>query len=76
MSDFPNDLRRCCHEVMVEHSTPGSAVRQRHPEGLTAADVLDEIRLKRPDAFPLCTWLDVHDEMTALYGKAPNRTSA
>lgn len=64
-----SDFRDACHEVMVLHSTPESEVRARHPKGLTAIDVLDEVRLlKGADAFPLCTWLDAHDELTALYG--------
>lgn len=40
-----------------------------YPDGVTAADVLTEIREKHHGAFPLCTWLDVHDEMTKFYGR-------
>ena len=72
-----SDFRDACHEVMVLHSTPDSEVRARHPKGMTARDVLDEVRLlKGADAFPLCTWLDAHDELTALYGEAPRRANA
>ena len=45
-------------------------VRARYPEGLTAGDVLTEIRHKHGgDAFPLCTWLDVHEELSGFYGR-------
>jgi hypothetical protein len=40
----------------------------RYPEGLTAIEVLEEIRRKEPGAFPLCTWLDVHDVLAEFYG--------
>lgn len=57
-------LRDACREVMGDPE-----VQARYPKGLTAADVLTEIRVKRPDAFPLVSWLDVHDEMTEFYGR-------
>lgn len=59
-----NDLRRCCGEVMDD-----AEVRGRYPNGLSAADILTEIRVKRPGAFPLVSVLDVCDEMNALYPK-------
>lgn len=50
--------------VMAEPET-----RDAHPDGLTAADVLDCIRQRfGADAFPLVSVLDVHDELTAFYG--------
>ncbi len=57
-------LSDAIREVMRDDGT-----RFKYPEGMTAVDVLDEIRLKfGPDVFPLCTWLDVHDDITAMYG--------
>lgn len=56
-------LLDACREVMQDPE-----VGKRYPRGLTAADVLDEIRLKHPGAFPLVSWLDVHDEMKAFFG--------
>lgn len=53
-----------CREVMNDAS-----LRPKYPKGMTAVDVLEEIRARDPEAFPLCTWLDVHDEMSAFYGR-------
>lgn len=46
-------------------------VKARYPDGLTGAEVLAEIRHDDPDAFPLCTELDVIDELKAIYGDRP-----
>ena len=57
-------LLDACREVMRDES-----VTARYPRGLNAADVLTEIRRKHGnDAFPLCTVLDVADEMRAFFG--------
>lgn len=46
------------------------AVMAEATESMTAVMVLDAIRVKYgSDAFPLCTWLDVHDDMTEMYGR-------
>lgn len=58
-------LLDACREVMDD-----AEVHARYPKGLTAFDVLTEIRAKRPDAFQLVSMLDVHDEMESFYGKA------
>lgn len=61
-------LLDACWEVMNDPE-----ITARYPKGIAAVEVLEEIRKKRgPDAFPLCTWLDVYDEMKKLYG-APRR---
>lgn len=57
-------LLDACREVM---SDPG--VRTRYPDGLAPRDILTEIRVKHPGAFPLCSVIDVADEMRAFYGK-------
>lgn len=64
-----NDLRRACKEVMDDPE-----VTARYPEGLDSASILMEIRAKKgADAFPYADILDVHDEMTALYGRPGGR---
>lgn len=60
-----NPLRVAVHEVMTDDT-----VHERYPEGLSAPDVLNEIRKRHPNAFPLVTHLDVYDELRALYGPA------
>lgn len=58
-------LMDACREVMDD-----SELRAKYPKGLNSADILNEIRAKHGDnAFPLCSILDVHDEMEKLYGK-------
>ena len=59
-----NDLTQCCIEVMED-----KAVTSKYPGGLMAKDILDEIQVKHPGAFPLCTILDVCDEMNKIYPK-------
>jgi hypothetical protein len=45
----------------------------KYPDGLDSADVLAEIRAKfGADAFPLCTVIDVANEMRAFFG-VPSR---
>lgn len=44
-------------------------VKARHPEGITAVDLLDEIRATGRGEYPLITWLDVHDELKTIYGE-------
>lgn len=58
-------LLDACREVMGDQS-----VTSRYPDGLNAVDVFEEIRKRRPGAFPLCTVLDVADEMRSFYGRA------
>jgi hypothetical protein len=57
-------LLDACREVMRD-----KAVTARYPRGLNAGDVLTEIRAKHADAFPLCTVIDVADEMRSFYGR-------
>lgn len=35
-----------------------------YPAGATAYEILEEL----DDRFPLCTWLDVYDELRYMYG--------
>ena len=68
-SIYDNDLRQACREVMADPE-----VRSRYPEGMTSGEVLAEIRHKKgDDAFPYVDILDVHDELTAIYGKPLDR---
>jgi len=63
-----NDLRRCCKEVMDLYAQSDS-MRNLYPDGMNSAAILTEIRaIHGEDAFSLCSILDVHDEMEALYG--------
>lgn len=56
-----------CEAVMVD---PDVHARYRSAGGLTAADILIEIRNKfGQDAYPLVSILDVIDEMHKLYGR-------
>jgi hypothetical protein len=57
-------LLDACREVMRDE-----AVLAKYPQGLNGNDVLAEIRLKYPGAFPLVSVLDVIDEMNAFFGK-------
>lgn len=59
-------LSQAIEVVMDDHD-----MHTRHPEGIGAVDMLDEVRDKFPGSFPMCTWLDVYDEMRSLYGPAP-----
>ena len=59
-----NPLQTACLEIITDPT-----VTARYSDGMTAADILKEIRLKSPDSFSLCSMLDVHDEMTDYYGK-------
>lgn len=57
-------LLDACREVMADEE-----VLARYPDGLAPVDILDEIRKKHgPDAFALCTVIDVADEMRAFFG--------
>lgn len=62
--ELDGPLKRAIQEVLSDPEA-----KLRNPAGFSAPAVLDEIRLKDPGAFPLCTWLDVYDDMTALYGE-------
>ena len=68
ISDSPptiESLLDACREIMNDYT-----ILARYKEtGLSAEDVLKEIRRKHPEAFPLVSWLDVHDEMVKFYGK-------
>ena len=57
-------LLDACREVMND-----KAVLAQYPKGLDGNDILHEIRQKHPDAFPLCSVLDVVDEMNKFYGR-------
>ena len=57
-------LRDAVQEVMQDPE-----VRGRYPQGLTGSEVLIEIRKKHPGGFPLCSPLDVIDELRILYGE-------
>lgn len=68
------DWQAASEDRAIEH-TPAhlsQAVRKVMADapagGLTAADVLDCIRDRWPGAWPLVSWLDVHDELKAFYG--------
>lgn len=64
-------LREACAEVMSDKAV---TAKYREQGGMTSADVLNEIRGKHgADAFGLCSILDVHDEMSALFGKPTGR---
>lgn len=61
--DFrPTTLRDVCSYVM-EHMD-----REKFPKGMSALNVLDEIQRQFPGAFPLISFLDVHDTLRELYG--------
>lgn len=65
MADEIRTLGDACLQVMNDPE-----VRVKYEDGLlTSGNILDEIRIKHPDGFPYCTWIDVHDEMDRLYGK-------
>lgn len=68
MPDGIHTLRDACAEVMGDPE-----VRKKYPDGLTSVQIREEIEIKHPGGFPFATWLDVHDEMTAIYGKAERR---
>ena len=58
-------LTDACWAVMTDKEALA-----RYPEGVSAPDVLDEIRRKfGANAWPLVTWLDVYNEMRDLYGE-------
>ena len=57
-------LLDACREVMDD-----PAIQSHYPDGLSSVDVLMEIRRKHPGGFPLCTVIDVADEMRAFYGR-------
>lgn len=57
-------LLEACREVMQDKS-----VTSKYPQGLDGNDVMTEIRIKHPDAFPLCSIIDVVDEMRKIYGR-------
>lgn len=58
-------LLDACREVMRDPS-----IKAKYPEGLLSYDVLAEIRMRHgDDAFPLCTVIDVANEMRAFFGR-------
>lgn len=58
-------LLDACREVMRDHT-----VMARYPDGLSAGDVLTEIRTKHgDDAFPLVSVIDVANEMQRFFGR-------
>lgn len=58
-------LLDACREVMSDPTMKG-----KYPDGLAAADILNEIRIKHgEDAFPYVSLIDVCDEMEAFYGQ-------
>lgn len=56
-------LLDACREVMRD-----SELGKKYPKGVSAGDVLTEIRLRYPDAFPLVSVLDVANEMIKFFG--------
>lgn len=56
-------LLDACREVMND-----PIVMAKYPRGINSAEMLAEIRVKHPDAFPLVSVIDVADEMIAFYG--------
>lgn len=56
-------LLDACREVMSD-----KALMAKYPEGLDGNDVLAEIRVKHPGAFPWVSVLDVVNEMRKFYG--------
>lgn len=56
--DPNNPFRRRCVEVV-----------QASDKALSSMEVMEQLQ----DEFPLCTWLDVHDELSAHYGKPSGR---
>lgn len=62
--DAPRTLREACRAVYENDE-----VRARYPDGMDSAMILGEIRRAHPGSFPLVSILDIHDEMSALYGR-------
>lgn len=61
-------LGRLCAHVVLERDM------DRFPDGITAGDVLGEIRRRfGPDVFPLISFPDVHDAMSEYMGPAKGR---
>lgn len=58
-----NPLQDACIEIMKDPE-----VHNRYPLGLSAHDVLMELREREPGAFPLCSVIDVADELRDYYG--------
>jgi len=58
-----NPLQEACIEVMCDPDA-----HKRFPRGLSALDVLTELREREPGAFPLCSVIDVADELRDYYG--------
>lgn len=56
-------LMDACREVMRDDEMP-----KKYPKGMSAGDILTEIRIKHPDAFPLVSVLDVANEMIKFFG--------
>lgn len=63
-----NPLREAVRAIMDDHD-----IQQDFPDGMSAVDVLTEMRERNPDAFPLCTVIDVADELRAIYGRQGGR---
>lgn len=75
------DWRLTSSDVAIEHDrtdeVPPSlfdacrrATQEREwPDGFTPVEVLDEIHKRWPGAYPLCSVIDVADELRAYYGK-------
>lgn len=69
------DWRTASADRAIEH-TPATLADAIHkvmadapPGGMTAVDVLNGMRERWPDAWPLISMLDIHDEMSKMYGK-------
>lgn len=54
-----NDLGRAIYALMCSPQYIA-----KYPDGATAHEIIGEIR-----GFPLCTWLDVYDELVFMYGR-------
>lgn len=57
-------LRVAVIAIMVEPS-----MRNKYPKGMSAVNVLTEIRENSPKAFPLMSVLDVANILTSMYGR-------
>lgn len=69
------DWRTADPDKAIEHvpSSRDDAIRKvmaDRGEPMAAIDVLDAIRERWPDAWPYASWLDIHEDMTNMFGPA------
>lgn len=60
---LPDTFSQAVWEVMHDPVTKLS-----YPKGMSATDVMDEMRLKYGQIYPLCTVIDAADALKAMYG--------